>query len=179
MVREKIKYLLREELSKNNKSQSNFDWHNHYPDYLKADLEIVDDNVKLYHFGTTNKTNFLDPEKAFKNKNPYTPDSNQWSKPRIFFYVHEKDKEWRVQGDKFTVLYPLNKLYPFSSDPFNFYNDCIGDMIYNYNNMKDLPISTQIQCIGDKVIGAGFDGLIFRWSGSYRVDIWKSILVRS
>ena len=152
------------------KTQRQFNWQEDYPDYLKSDLEIKGNNVILYHYGSDEGTGYLNPE--FFGKHSYTSDIKQWSQKRLMFYVHKEDKEERVSGNEYIIQYPLNKLYPFNSDPFYFYEECLEEI-----NLTALPINKQISCIGNKVRKAGFDGMIMKWGNSYRVDIWKSVKI--
>jgi hypothetical protein len=166
---QKLKNIIKEQVQQELKSQKNFDWRKYYPEELKNNLEIEGDSVILYHFGDDGGTGMLDP-KHFAKKG-YTSDTRQWDKKRIFFYVHEKDREWRVEGKLFIVKYPLNKLYPFTADIsiFNFYEECFGE--------NDSSINLQLSCISKKAEAAGFDGFVLPWQDTYRVDVWVPVVV--
>lgn len=136
-----------------------------------ANVTIKNGKIRLYHFGTDDGTGYLNPQKF--GSNSYTSDVRQWGQPRVMFYVNKKDKEMRVSGNLYIVDYPLNKLYPFNSDPSMFYEECQGEL-----GMEDIPINLQISCIGDKVVKAGYDGIIFKWGDTLRIDIFKSVKVK-
>ena len=95
-----LRKIIQEVLEKEMKTQNSFDWKKYYPDNFKNNLEIEGDNVVLYHYGTDGGTGFLSPK--FFGKYSYTlSDVKQWNKPRVFFYVHRKDKELRVTGKEY------------------------------------------------------------------------------
>ncbi|MFW6377151.1 MAG: hypothetical protein ACOCZ5_00760 [bacterium] len=158
------------------RTQKDFNWKKHYPDYLKYNtpLEIEGNNVILYHYGDDNDTGYLNPHEARKQTKSYTRDFEQWSVPRIFFYINPQHKEWRLRyKQKYVVKYPLNKLYPFNHDPFRYLEESEDEEGFRMDS-ADL----QLQHIGPKAMERGFDGLILKWSNEkYRVDIWKKVPV--
>jgi len=143
-----------------------------YPDWIlnNSNVEISNGKIKLYHYGDTEGTGILDPK--FFGKSSYTSDVKQWSKPRVMFYINPNDKEQRVKGKEYIIWYPLEKLYPFNSDPLYYYEECAKE--YENNN---LSINIQLSCIGDKAEKNGFDGMILKWENTLRVDIWKPVKV--
>ena len=143
-----------------------------YPDWVlnNPKVEISGNSIRLYHYGDTEGTGVLDPK--FFGKNPYTSDVKQWDKPRVMFYISPLDKENRVMGKQYIVDYPLDKLYPFNSDPNYYYEECAKD----YDN-PNLSVGIQLDCISTKAEQDGFDGMILKWQSTLRVDIWKSVKV--
>jgi len=143
-----------------------------YPDWITANpkVEINGNNITLYHYGTDSGTGYLEPK--FFGGHSYTSDVKQWDQPRVFFYVSKEDKEPRVSGDLFIVHYPLNKLYPFNSDPLYFYEECQKKF-----NRKSLDVALQLSCIGSKAAEAGYSGFILKWNNSLRVDIWTPVKI--
>ena len=181
IVRTYIREAFEGETPREQKTQSNFNWQESYPTDLKSSLEISGSNVKLYHYGADGESGYLDPE--FFGKNSHTAsDVKQWGQKRIFFYIHKGDKEQRINGKEYIVEYPLDKLYPFNSDPYHFYEDCMVDihgqkMVDLHGDSLGLNFNRQISCIGKKVKDAGFDGMVMNWGDTYRVDIWVKVSV--
>lgn len=167
--------LIKEEYTKiinENKSQLDFNWREDIPNDIQSKMNIEGDDVVLYHYGTDKNTGYLDPHQA--KPNIYTKDFEQWGLKRIFFYVNPLDKERIITGNEYIIKYPLNKLYPFNSDPFNFYEDCKKEFEEEGNIFN---VNAQVRCIGNKVKNSGFGGMIFKWGNTLRVDIWEKVKV--
>lgn len=171
-----IRQLIREQIEQSFdtqeivKSQSAFNWHVYYPDDIKSSIETSGNNIILYHYGTDNNTGYLSPESF--GSNSYTPDAKQWGVNRIFFYIHKEDKEWRVNGKEYIVNFPMNKLYPFRADPYDFYGDILKE-----KNVSSISVNDQVRLIGEKIISAGFSGIIFNWGSTFRVDIFEKVKI--
>ena len=168
--------LIKEEYNKfitENKSQSEFNWKQDIPNDVLSKMKIDGENIILYHYGTDKDTGYLDPYQA--QSKTYTKDFEQWDQKRIFFYVNPIDKERIVSGNEYIVEYPLNKLYPFNNDPFNFYDICKKEFQEEGNIFN---VNAQVRCIGNKVKESGFDGMIFKWGNTLRVDIWERVEVK-
>lgn len=161
---------------------------------LLSNLEVKDGYIYLYHFSKYDNLTVLDPQffgKGSSNKEdqllPYSP---------VMFYTKKDHKVYdRLNADYlYEIKYPLNKLYPFNIDPYNFREDPKYYDDYFKNSFEGQMKSIYL---GSK--DNGFNGLIINWlpdqrelveyreenrvfkkpTGKfidvYRVDIWEKV----
>lgn len=169
------KFLIKEDIGQKERTQSNFDWHTMYPNNVKSAIETDGDYMVLYHFGTDKGSGFLNPN--FFGTQSATADAQQWTAKRTFFYIHKEDKEPTINGQEFKIQYLINKIYPFNFDPYYFYEDIIKEKQSQSHYPVNLNVNDQVRLIGEKVIKAGFDGMIVKWGNTYRVDMFVPVKV--
>lgn len=138
-----------------------------YPQDLLSRLTLNGDMVTLYHYGSPELENgVLDPK--FYGTHNYTTSTGGID--RIFFYIDKNDKERMVGGKEYIVQVPLKDIYPFNSDPLNFYNDAVKAY-----GSETVPVARQMAYITSQALKYGFEGMFFRWENSYRADYFSPI----
>jgi hypothetical protein len=114
-------------------------------------------NFLFYHYGNI-KGNNIDPK--YFGKNRYTSDQRQNSVS--YFYTRSNEQESMVSGDVNVIKVPMEKVYPFNTDPLNFYDQAEA------NFRKDFPNGAfdavkQIDYMNPLIQKAGFDMTVAQW----------------